>query len=171
MKKNTYLLAIPFTILAMIGTASAISDPIVFPRDGQSNEQQRNDETSCSSWAKGNTGVDPSYIRAKLEMTDQSIISQSHSNQPKSVGRRVFGAAAMGAALGGVDKGIDNKVGKRAVQVGMLGASRAVQDKRQYQQQQQMSQKLSQKQQLENQYNAYTRAFSVCMDAKGYSVR
>ena len=35
----------------------------------------------------------------------------------------------------------------------------------------QMNHKLGQKQQLENQYDKYTRAFSVCMDAKGYSVR
>jgi len=55
--------------------------------------------------------------------------------------------------------------------VGMLGTAKAVQDKKQYQQQQQMNQKLGQKQQLEDQYNKYTRAFSVCLDAKGYSVR
>ncbi len=171
MKKDISLLAIPFTILAVIGSAAAMSDPIVFPRDGQSNEQQRNDEVSCSSWAKGNTGVDPSYIRAKLEMTNEAIISQSHANQPQGIGKRVFGAAAMGAALGGVDKGVKNKVGKRALQVGMLGTAKAVQEKKQYQKQQQMNQKLGQKQQLENQYDKYTRAFSVCLDAKGYSVR
>ena len=171
MKKNISLLAIPFTILAVIGSAAAMSDPIVFPRDGQSNEQQRNDEGSCSSWAKGNTGIDPSYVRAKLEMTEEAIISQVQANRPKSTGRKIFGAAAMGAALGGVGKNVDNQVGKRAIQVGMLGASKAIQDKKQYQQQQQMDQKLGQKQQLENQYDKYTRAFSVCMDAKGYSVR
>lgn len=171
MKKIICSLIIPLLALGSISMASAISDPIVFPRDGQSNEQQRNDEGSCSSWAKGNTGIDPSYIRAKLEMTNEAIISQSQANRPKSTGRKIFGAAAMGAALGGVDKNVKNQVGKRAIQLGMLGASKAVQDKKQYQQQQQMDQRLGQKQQLKNQYNKYTRAFSVCMDAKGYSVR
>ena len=123
MKKFICLLVIPLLTLVSISMVSAMNDPIVFPRDGQSNEQQRNDEMSCSSWAKENTGIDPSYIRAKLEMTEEAIISQVQANQPKGIGKKIFGAVAMGAAIGGVDKGVKNKVGKRALQVGMLRAS------------------------------------------------
>jgi len=64
MKKSLNILS-----LGILGTillysdfclAQASSQPIAFPAKGQIPEQQQQDQFACYSWAKGQTGVDPS---------------------------------------------------------------------------------------------------------------
>ena len=143
---------------------------MIFPKDGQSKEQKYQDETYCNVWAEDETGLDPSYIRAKLEMTNDNVANAASSGEPK-FGRRLLRGAALGAAMGGIDQGIDNDIGKRAVQGVVLSGARTQQDRKQYQRDQQLNSHLAKKAELEKQYDQYIRAFSVCMDAKGYSVR
>jgi len=158
--------------LSLIFSASAfaLKKPIIFPKNNQSREQQASDKRYCKLWAEDETGVDPSYIQAKLEMTDDNISSSAGEQKPR-FGRRLIRGAAMGAAMGGLDDAIDNNVGKRAAQGAVLMGSRARQDKKQYYRDEQMNSHLKKKQQLQEQYDAYIRGFTVCMDAKGYSVK
>jgi len=152
------------------GNALALKNPIIFPKEGQSREQQGSDKQYCGSWAREETGVDPSYVKAKLEMTNDNVANAASREKP-SFGRRLMRGAAMGAAMGGLDNAIDNNVGKRAAQGAVLMGSRSRQESKQYYQDQQLNSQLQKKQQLEEQYDQYIRAFSVCMDAKGYSVK
>jgi hypothetical protein len=64
--KNYNLLIFLFSLSLVIGfyppvteTAQAQSDFIIYPNDGQSKEQQEQDQFSCYSWAKEQTGFDP----------------------------------------------------------------------------------------------------------------
>lgn len=51
------------TFILMMGfllTGLALAqDPIVFPAEGQSQEQMEKDKFSCYQWAKNETGFDP----------------------------------------------------------------------------------------------------------------
>jgi hypothetical protein len=38
---------------------SASSDLMIYPKNGQSKEQQAADQFECNNWAKGQTGFDP----------------------------------------------------------------------------------------------------------------
>ena len=151
-------------------SAYSVSEPIVFPKEGQSRDQQRQDKQYCKGWAQDETGVDPSYVKAKLEMTNDNVANAASDDKPR-FGRRLVRGAALGAAMGGIDDGIDNNVGKRAVQGVVLSGSRTRQDRKQYNKEKQLDGHLDKKMQLEEQYSTYIRAFSVCMDAKGYSVK
>ena len=159
-----------FMLFLSASNISALEEPMVFPKEGQSKEVQRQDKMYCNMWAKDETGVDPSYIRAKMEATHENIQRTATGREP-SVGRRLLRGAALGAAMGGIDDGIDNNIGKRAVQGVVLSGSRTRRDRREYQQNQELNYQVEKKDLLLEQYNKYTRAFSVCMDAKGYSVR
>ncbi|EDZ97237.1 conserved hypothetical protein, partial [Burkholderia sp. H160] len=46
--------------LALEGMAQ--SRPIAYPAKGQSPQQQQQDEGACYSWAKSNTGIDPTQV-------------------------------------------------------------------------------------------------------------
>ena len=51
------------TAIVIIGFCFAASgfcqDPIVYPKNGQSQKQMEKDKYACYSWAKGQTGFDP----------------------------------------------------------------------------------------------------------------
>jgi hypothetical protein len=168
-KKLIFLFVLGLGVL-IAESAFSVSEPMIFPKEGQSREQQSSDKQYCGSWAKGETGVDPSYVKAKLDMTNDNVANAASGEEPR-FGRRMMRAAALGAAMGGIDDGIDNNVGKRAVQGAVLGGSRTRQDRKQYQKEQQLNGHLQKKTQLEEQYDKFMRAFAVCMDAKGYSVK
>lgn len=170
MKKSALFLSVFLLSVLAAKSAFSVSEPIVFPKEGQSREQQTSDKRYCSSWAEDETGVDPSYVKAKLEMTNDNVASAASGDKPR-FGRRLMRGAALGAAMGGIDDGIDNNVGKRAVQGVVLSGSRTRQDRKQYQREEQLDGHLQKKTELEEQYGQYVRAFSVCMDAKGYSVK
>jgi len=61
--------------------------------------------------------------------------------------------------------------GKRATQGLVLAGAKTHQEKKHYNKNQQLASHIQEKGQLEKRYDQYMRAFSVCMDAKGYSVR
>ena len=168
-RNHIFLIVICFSVL-IAKSAFSVSEPMIFPKEGQSRETQSNDKQYCGSWAKGETGVDPSYVKAKLEMTNDNVASAASGGEPR-YGRRLLRGAALGAAMGGIDDGIDNNVGKRAVQGVVLSGSRTRQDRKQYQKEEQLNSHLQKKVELEEQYDKYMRAFAVCMDAKGYSVK
>ena len=167
--KKILILTVVFCFLT-ISYAFALKKPIVFPKEGQSREQKQQDEAYCYDWSQDETGVDPSYIRAKLESVTNQLSNQATADQPR-MGRRLLRGAALGAAMGGIDDGIDNNVGKRAVQGVVLSGSKARQDSKQAYKEKQVQSLTAKQQQLLSQYDDYMRAFSACMDAKGYSVK
>jgi hypothetical protein len=168
-KKLIFLFVLVLGVL-IAKSAFSVSEPMIFPKEGQSRNQQATDKQYCGSWAKGETGVDPSYVKAKLDMTNDNVAASASGGKPR-YGRRIARGAALGAAMGGLDDAIGNDVGKRAAQGAVLMGSRTRQDRKQYQNDQQLNHHLQKKTQLEDQYDKFMRAFAVCMDAKGYSVK
>ena len=166
MKKQNFIIAVLF-VMALSSAAAALSEPMIFPKEGQSSEQQTQDKTACESWAKDETKVDVGYVKAKIEMAE----AQGGTTSRDSTGKTIFKAAAAGAAFGAIDKNIDNKVGSGATKGVLAGAIVARNNKKEAANEQAAQQNAAEINNLLAQYDQYMRALSVCMDAKGYSVK
>lgn len=156
-----------------------------YPKNKQTPDQQSKDENECYASAKQNSGVDPQMPAPAAPSADQQqaaqkdAAQQAGSNVPK--GGTVKGSAkgaAGGAAIGAIagDAGTGAAVGATA---GAM-AGRRQQKKAQKAAQQQAAQQTAQAQQQaqsqataqhQAQLDTFKRAFSACMDARGYSVQ
>lgn len=131
----------------------------VYPSNGQTKEQQESDEYQCYNWAKGETGFDPMAA---------PTASEPPPAQKAPKGGLVRGAAR-GAAVGAIIDGSDGA--KKGAGAGAVvgGARRADQNRQQGQEQQQWE--AEQSQQYAENRNRYNKAYSVCMEGRGYSVK
>ena len=133
------------------------------PAKGQSQDQMEKDKFSCYQWARNETGFDP--------MKQPTASSPPPQQQARS------GGAAKGAAVGAGAGAIVKRSGSRsrgaatgAVVGGVLGGAR--QSRRNQKDQQAMQQwEQEQASQYAAQRNTYNRAYSACMESKGYTVR
>jgi hypothetical protein len=143
---------------------------MIFPKNGQTQQQQMADKTECKAWATNETGINPDYVRAKIDALNENMANQS-AGKSSGLGGKIIRGAALGAAMGGLDDAIDSEAGAGAAKGAVLMASKGRQEQQKAQQQAAVDSQYAQREQLEQQYDTYSRAFSVCMDAKGYSVK
>lgn len=140
----------------MLNTVSA--EPLVYPAQGQSTEQQGQDKYQCYLWAKDQTGVDPAQPAP-------AAVSASS--------RRRGGAlrgAAVGAGVGAIGGAIGDDTRKGAkIGAGVGAAAGALRQRRRNREAQATAQRAEANQQAH--LGEYDRAFSVCMEGRGYTVR
>ena len=168
MKKVIYSLIILMFLAVFVGYAIA-QDLIVFPAQGQSNEQMEKDKFECYSWAKGQTGFDP------MQMPTAS--SAPPPKGDKSVGGSTLRGGVAGGAAGAIIGGIagGSSGARRGAAIGGLsgGALGGVRSSRQNQQANQQREQWERQQ--ANEYmqkrNTYNRAYGACLEGKGYTVR
>lgn len=156
-----------------------------YPKNQQNADQQLKDESECYGSAKQNTGSDPqgtppiAPTTQDLQAAQQQAAQQAGKDVPK--GGTVAGSAR-GAAGGAVVGAIAGNAGTGAAIGATVGAmsGRRRQREAEAQAKQQAAQKTAQsQQQAQAQENAqhqaridsFKRAFSACMDARGYSVQ
>ena len=126
---------------------------IIYPAKGQSQEQTEKDKFECYSWAKQQTGFDP--------MVASTAPQQSSASKDSTVK-----GAAKGAAVGAGVGAIAGDAGKGAAVGAAFGGLKGRNQRKQAEQVQQ--QQVSQANQKINEYN---RAYSACLEAKGYTVK
>ncbi len=155
------LALIPTTnTFAQSGSISSGLGLFVFPAEGQDAKQQEADEVSCFSWAKQQTGFDP------LNPTQVQAAQVDRSADGSAVVGAAGGAAA-GAAIGAIAGDAGKGAGIGAVVGGLRGRrAKVAGDARQQQANEQAA--AAAEQQMRNDYN---KAFSACMEAKGYTVK
>ena len=154
-----WLVALMGLIMGLATGALHAQEAFVYPNKGQSAEQQEKDKFECYGWAKKNSGFDP--------MAPPTTSTPAPSGQKKSGGavRGGLGGAALGAILGNSD---DAKKGAAAgALIGGVRQSRA--NRATEQRQQEWAQREA------NQYassrSAYNRAYSACLEGRGYTVK
>lgn len=143
----------------MIIAGSALAqDFAIYPAKGQSNEQMEQDKFQCYGWAKNNSGFDP------MQATIPSA-SSHQSNQEGGVVRGGARGAALGAVVGAIagDAGEGAAIG--AASGGLMGGMRRREARRQ---QSQVDQQVQQQDSAEK--GSYDRAYSACLEGKGYTV-
>ena len=155
---------IPAALLAatvLVGLSAGVraqSKPIAYPAKGQSQSQQQQDDGYCYSWAKSKTGIDPAAVAGSPP--------PAPSGPAVGGGERV-GGAARGALGGAVIGGIAGDAGKGAAAgaaVGtMAGGHRARENRRNAQANAQSQQSGA--------MNTYYRAYSACMQGRGYTIQ
>lgn len=151
-----YVLAGIVFICASAGmtTSSAMAQQHVFPKKGQSQEQQSRDEYQCHQWASQKSGFDPTKAPPPAAAAPAPA-------QPRHA-RNALGGAARGYVFGKVVDGDSNKSAKAGAVVGVMRGARRNRAQAQQQQAQQQAQAGGQQ--------SYLRARATCLDAKGYSV-
>ncbi|PQB05933.1 hypothetical protein BST85_02920 [Aureitalea marina] len=142
------------------GSISSSLDIFIFPNDGQGQDQQNDDELACFTWAKQQTGYDPmnppEYVG---EQVDRS-----------ADGSAVVGAAG-GAAVGAAIGSISGNMGDGAAYGAIIGGLRGRRQKRAAESRQQQSNNTAAANAQKEAENNYKKAFSACMEAKGYTVK
>ncbi len=120
----------------------------IYPSAGQTQEQQSRDETECYSWARQQTGYDPS-----------TQAPAGSSPEPGGALRGALGGAAVGA-IGGAIAGDTGKGAAIGAGVGAVGGGVRRESAR--------NQEANARQQSIDTYN---RAFHTCMQGRGYTIR
>jgi hypothetical protein len=143
---------------ASAGTHAAKIGLFVNPKNSQTAEQQAQDENACYSTAQQQTGIDPTAPAAPAPEA-----AKKQGGGAKGAAGGAAGGAAIGAIAG--DAGTGAAIGATAGAV----RGRRQQKKANKQAEQQAAQQ-SQAQQQQK-LDTFRRAFSSCMDAKGYSVK
>ncbi|MCK7497254.1 MAG: glycine zipper family protein [Comamonadaceae bacterium] len=133
---------------------------IIFPAKGQSAKTMEKDKTNCQTWAKKETGVDPLVLA-------QKSAEQAPPAGPQ--GERVRGAAK-GAAAGAVVGAVAGDAGKGAAigaTAGVMAGGARQRGKAKAEQGAQQQQQAQTKQALDK----YNRAYTACLEGKGYTVK
>ncbi len=131
----------------------------VFPNNEQSAETQNKDESDCYKWAMDQTNYDP--------MNPTVVTANVVDTSPD--GATVKGAAK-GAAAGAAIGSISGNMGKGASYGAIVGGLRNRRAKKQQDQQQQQANNAAADAKRAEMANDYKKAFSTCLQAKGYTV-
>lgn len=139
-------------------------DLVIYPAQGQSQEQNEKDKYECYIWAKQQSGFDPMQQPSATEPPPQQ------QAQKGGVVRGGARGALIGAAAGGIAGDAGKGAGIGAVTGALVGGMR----KRDQQRQQAQEQQQWEQQQAETytkKRDEYNRAYSACLEGRGYSVK
>jgi predicted lipid-binding transport protein (Tim44 family) len=153
-----YIIGISAMLNLGMFMTSAQSEMFIYPKDGQSLEQQELDEFQCYKWAKERTGVDP----------NQPVQSTASSSTKRKSGG-ILGGAMGGAALGAIGGAIAGNAGKgAAIGAGVGAGGSMLRNKRARGEAEQRQQQATAQQQQSRQ--DFNRAYGVCLEGRGYKV-
>ena len=153
----------------------ASDDLMVFPKEGQSQEQQKKDEYDCYQWAKERTGFDPAnppqVQTAQTQQTQQQ--TNAEGSAVKGAARGAAGGAVVGAIAGDAGKGAAIGATTGAVVGGARrrGAQREAAAQQQQAQQAQQQEMQRQQAEIEKEMGDYNRAYGACLEGKDYTVK
>ncbi|MBC6365410.1 hypothetical protein DDT91_01310 [Algoriphagus sp. AK58] len=132
----------------------------VYPSKGQSKTQQKKDEFECYNWAVEQSGIDPLDL-PKIEAapvqsgpTGGGLIGAAKGAAAGAAIGAITGDAGEGAAVGAIVGGLS---GRRAGKMAQAQAN-----------QQAQANVSAQEQQIKE---SFTKAFTVCMEGKGYTIK
>lgn len=153
-----------FVTLSLISGSCLAQELVVYPAQGQSEEQMEKDKFECYGWAKQQSGFDP-----MLQPT-----ASEPAPQPEAQKGGLVRGGARGALIGVTAGAIAGDAGKGAgigAATGALGGGMRQRD--QQRKQAQSEQQWADKEVTEytQKRSAYDRANGACLEGKGYSVK
>jgi len=155
-------------------TLASTLEVYAFPQKGQPADLQSKDEASCYDWAVQNSGNDPFELQkqsaTQAEKTEQATSSAQDSKTGSGL-RGGLRGAAVGAIVGEIandDAGKGAAYGATAGAVGgRMRGNRAAMRAADQAEQQGLKEQQNSGKQIEN----FKKAFSVCLEGKGYLVK
>jgi uncharacterized protein YcfJ len=148
-------MAVPDNALAQ--SLSSSLGVVTYPSKGQSAQQQSKDEGECYAWAKQQTGIDP--VAVAKQPTKEEGPAVGGGERVKGAAGGAVGGLAIGAIAGDAGKGA--AIG--AVAGTMVGGHKARKNKAAREQQAEQSKSST--------LQHFNKAFGVCMEGRGYTVR
>ncbi len=156
-----------------------------YPKNNQAAEQQLKDENECYASARQNSGIDPQASAPAVPSAEEQQAAQKQAAQEAGKGAGKGGTlkgsargAAGGAAIGAIagDAGTGAAIGATAGAIAGRRQKRKAQKEAQKEAAAQTAQAQQQMQaEAKTQHQAgldtFKRAFSACMDSRGYSVQ
>jgi len=145
--------AVVLTVLiaSHAGAAVDLAAIQVLPQRGQSADQARRDRYECHNWAVEQSGVAPLSPTVAAEQSDEMSADRTEN---------VVNGAVIGAGVGGIVRGAQNKNPGKGVLAGaaigaIIGsaASRDTDDA-----------------EIEDEPDDYLRALSACLEGRGYAI-
>ena len=158
MSQKTQRLFFVFLCLFFFSGPALGADMMIYPAKGQSQQKQDQDQSECYSWAKQKSGFDPMARPTATSPPPQG----DGANPVRGAARGALGGVAIGAIAGDAGKGAAIGAASGAV---IGGARRRNQEAEQQQWADQQAANYEQ-----NRAN-YNRAFGVCMEGRGYTVK
>jgi hypothetical protein len=131
----------------------------VYPAKDQSKQQQKVDEFDCYKWAMDQSGIDP----LNPPKVEAEVKSGPTGGAVKGAAKGAAAGAAIGAIAGDAGKGA--AIGAAAGGMGGFGKGQQAQAQ---QNQQAQANAAAQEQALKDKFK---KAFSVCLEGKGYTVK
>jgi hypothetical protein len=132
----------------------------VYPAKGQSSAQTQNDEEACYKWAVQQSGYDPLN-----PTTVQAAPVQSGPDGAAVKGSA--GGALVGLAIGSISGHAGEGAAYGAIGGALMGRRRGNEAK----QQQQQANNQAASQTNANMVDSFKKAYSVCLEGKGYTVQ
>jgi hypothetical protein len=151
---------LPDTAKMTYNQISKSCDLFVYPSNGQSKQQQKEDEFECYMWAMEQSGVDPLNLPkveaapAQSGPTGAGVVGGAKGAAAGAAIGAIAGDAGKGAAIGAVAGGL---AGRRAGKQGQAQAN-----------QQSQANAASTEAEI---WNSFVKAFSVCIEGKGYTIK
>ena len=166
MKQVIHFAVLVYLFIFLAGPVFA-QDPIIYPAEGQSQDQMERDEFECFRWARDQTGFDP--------MKTPTATSPPPQKQARrgGAGRGAVGGAAAGAVIGGIAGGRKG-AGRGAIIGGGSGALIGGMRRENQRKQEEQARNQWEQEQVNNYTrarNEYNRAFAACMTGRGYVVK
>ena len=154
-----FVVLVAALVLIGAGELSSMFGVYVYPAKGQSAAQQADDESVCYKSAKAKTGVDPANLPAATPAP-----SQAHQGGAVTgAARGAAGGAVVGAIAGNAGQGA--AIGAASGALIGRGRQNAV-NNAEYRYAQANAQN-----QRSASMNNFRRAFSACLESKGYTVK
>ncbi|MGZ8398805.1 MAG: glycine zipper domain-containing protein [Gemmatimonadales bacterium] len=139
----------------------------VFPAKGQTPEQQSQDEQACYAWSKEQSGIDPATVKAN---PDSAMKAASAKVDTAAQGAAIKGAAR-GAAGGAVVGAIAGDAGTGAGVGAVVGAASGRKAKKEAKKQAEQQAAQQANAWAAGQIDTFKKAFSACIEGKGYTVK
>jgi len=152
-----------FAAVLLVPSMALSQEFFVYPKDGQSPDQQKQDEFECYDWAKGQSGFDP------MAPPTASRPPPAKEAQKGGAGRGALGGAAAGALVGAVTGDTKKGAGIGAATGALVGGARRS-NQRKSEAAAQQNWENEQVAQYQGNRNNYNRAYSACLTGRGYTV-
>ena len=153
---------------------AATMNVYVFPTKGQTAQQQSTDEASCYNWAVQNTGNDPFALQKQSQQAQKQADQAQQQIAQSGKGAGAVGAVG-GAAAGALIGEIAGHSASAAAGWGAL-AGAVIARRRTHRAKEEASEQVEEQNQQAQQATAeqvenFTKAVSVCLEAKNYMVK
>jgi len=163
--KRLCAVGLAMMLATAVAAQTATQELYIYPTKGQTAERQEQDRYECHDWAKQQTGFDPSAGPIA------SSPPPSYQAPTASVGRGAVTGAVGGALIGGI---AGNNWGKGAaigaVSGGIFGGVRR-NSQQAAQAQAEADWSRQQQANYEAQRKTYNRAYTACLEGRGYTVK